>query len=80
MKIQFCREYSTEIVAEFDVEAAPTKEQIEAIEEYIFEAKEQWEEENDGDFTDFDYWEVCCDAVVKYLKIVKNEVVKTFYI
>ena len=80
MKVQFCREYSTEIVAEFDVEAAPTKEQIEAIEEYIFEAKEQWEEEYDEDLTDFGYWKICCDAVMKYLTLIKNEVVKTFYV
>lgn len=84
MKVQFCFNGDfngwPRVVAEFDVAEEPTEEQCKAVEDYIFNEQEKWDEENDGDFAEFDHWEVCCDAAVKYLNIVENEVVKTFYI
>lgn len=84
MKIQFCtNNYFNgypDVVAEFDVVEEPMEWQCKAIENYIFETTEKWDEENDGDFSEFDYWGVCFEAAKKYLKLVENKVVKTFYL
>lgn len=82
MKIQFEKltPYNNDIVAEFDVAEEPTEEQRKAIQEEIFEAIEKWDEENDGDFSEFDYWGVCYEAVRKNVRVVENRVVKTFYL
>lgn len=84
MKIQFCtNNYFNgypDVVAEFDVAEEPTKEQCKAIDNEIFEAMDRWDEENDGDFSEFDYWGVCYEAARKHLKIVENRVVRTFYL
>lgn len=79
MKIQFCHNATEELIAEFDVSEVPTKEQCEAIEDEIYEAMNKWEEEN-GDFEEFDFWQVCHDAVIKHVHLIRNPVVKTFYI
>ena len=87
MKIQFCfncfgGSYNggNDIIAEFDVAGAPTEEQCGAIDEYIMNELDKWAAENDDDFSDFDYWDVCCSAARKYLMLVDNPVVKTFYV
>ena len=86
MKIQFCYDYTVigrrenDVIAEFDVAEEPTEEQCKAIEDEIFEAIDKWDEENDGDFSEFDYWGVCYEAARKHLKIVENRVVRTFYV
>lgn len=82
MKIQFERLTINdgEVVAEFDVAEAPTKEQCEAIEEYIDNEINKWYEEHDGDFSEFDYWWVCREAARKNLELVNNPVVHTFYL
>ena len=80
MKIQFCNIGNfLNTIAEFDVAQIPTEEQCNAIEDYIFAVMDNWEEEY-GDFSEFDYWKVCYDAVVKNLEIVENPVIKTFYV
>ena len=85
MKIQFCNErfdprFKDDVVAEFDVAEEPTDEQCKAIEDEIFEVMDNWYEESDNDFREFDYWGVCYAAVKKHLKIIENQVVKTFYL
>lgn len=80
MKIQFCYNCSNDIIAEFDVAEIPTEEQYKAIEDEVYEAIDKWDEENDGDFEEFDYWGVCYEAVRKNVKIVENRVIRTFYL
>lgn len=84
MKVQFCFNGNVvggmDIVAEFDVVKVPTEEQCKAVEKYIFEAINNWEEENDDDFAEFDYWVLCYEAASKHLDLVQNPVVKTFYL
>ena len=79
MRIQFCHNVTEEFVAEFEVTEVPTKEEYEAIENEIYEAIDRWEKEN-GDFAEFDFWQVCHDAAIKHIHIIKNPVVATFYI
>ena len=84
MKIQFCFNVNcnggNDIIAEFDVAEVPTEEQCEAVEEYINDEMNKWDEENDGDFAEFDYWWVCREAARKNLELEANPVVKTFYL
>ena len=83
MKVQFCFNGdfngTQTLIAEFDVAAEPTKAQCKAINDYIGDALEEFEEEYD-DFEEFDYYKVCREAVNKYLEVVDNPIVKTFYI
>jgi hypothetical protein len=79
MRVQFCTGGPYDVIAEFDVTEMPTEEQCKIIEDEIYEAMEKWEEET-GDIDGFDYWGVCYAAVKKHLKIVDNQVVKTFYL
>ena len=44
-----------------------------------YEAMDKWKEEN-GDFDEFDLWQVCHDAAIKHVHIINNPVVKTFHI
>ena len=80
MRVQFCSYYGEDFIAEFEVCAQPTEEQCELIENYIFDAKEKWAEENDDDMSGFDYWEVCLEALCKCDLVVENPVVKTLYV
>jgi hypothetical protein len=85
MKIQFCSErfdprFHDDVIAEFEIVKEPAEWQCIAIEKAIFKAIDEWYEENDGDFSEFDYWGVCFEVTKKYLKIVDNPVVKTFYL
>lgn len=80
MRIQFCHNATEDFIAEFEVTEVPTKEECEAIENEIYEAMDKWAEENDDDFAEFDFWKVCYDAVIKYIHIINNPVIKTFYI
>ena len=80
MKIQFVKPYEyDDIIAEFDVDKAPTKEQREAIEDEIFDAMDKYWLEN-GDYEGFDYWGACFEAARKHLKLIDNPVVHTFYL
>lgn len=79
MRIQFCRNYGENIVAEFEVAEMPTKEQCEAIENEIYEEMGKWDLEH-GDFDEFYFWQCCYDAVIKHINIIPNPVVKTFFI
>ena len=80
MLIQFCHNATEDFIAEFEVTEVPTKEECEAIENEIYEAMDKWSEENDNDFAEFDFWQVCHDAAIKRIHIINNPVVKTFYI
>lgn len=80
MRIQFCRNYSEQHIAEFEVSRAPTPEEVKSIYEYIDNEMCEWEEANDGDFSEFDFWQCCHDAASRYLELVDNPVVKTFYV
>ena len=83
MKIQFCFNGNVnggmDIVAEFDVAEVPTEEQCKAIDDYILEEFNKWEDDY-GDFEEFDYWDLCREAARKHLKVIDNPVVKTFYL
>lgn len=85
MKIQFCSErfdprFHDDVIAEFEVKAEPMEWQCKAIENEIFKAIDEWYEEHNGDFSEFDYWGVCFEVAKKYLKLMENKVVKTFYL
>lgn len=84
MKVQFCFNGNIvgdiDVIAEFDVAKVPTEEQCKAVEEHIFNAINNWSEENDDDFAEFDYWYVCYEAAKEHLDLVLNPVVKTFYL
>jgi hypothetical protein len=71
--------WSGSLFAEFDVAEAPTEEKCKAIEDEIFEAMGEYELEH-GDYEGFDWWGVCFKVASKYLKVVQNPVVKTFYL
>lgn len=79
MRIQFCRKYSEEIVAEFEVATEPTREQCEDIEDDLYAMVGEWENEHDEDIDDDTFWECCYSALNKHIPIVANPVVKTFY-
>ena len=79
MRIQFCRKYSEEIAAEFEVATAPTREQCEDIEDDLYAMVGEWEDEHNADIDDYDFWECCYNALNKHIPIVENPVVKTFY-
>ena len=79
MRIQFCHNATEDFIAEFEVTEAPTEEDCESIENAIYEAMDKWEEEN-GDFAEFDFWQVCHDAAINHIHITDSPVVKTFYI
>lgn len=84
MRIQFC--YNGDfnghpnVIATFDVAEMPTDEQCKAIEAEINDVMDDWAEENDDDFEEFDYWEVCHNVCKKHLKLIDNPVVKTIYL
>ena len=85
MKVQFCYNLvdpalGNDVIAEFDVAEEPTEEQCKAIQEYIDSKVDEWYEENDGDFSEFDYYGVCFEAASRNLKLVDNVVVKKFYL
>lgn len=81
MKVQFCFNTDpTNIVAEFDVAAVPTEKQYKAIEDEINYELDKWEEARGDDFADFDYWQVCRDAVDRHASLATNTVIRTFYI
>jgi hypothetical protein len=85
MKVQFCYNlvdpvFGNDVIADFDVAEEPTEEQCKAVQEYIDSKVDEWHEENDGDFSEFDYYEVCFEAASRNLKLVDNVVVKTFYL
>ena len=85
MKVQFCRNcfdprFNDDVVAEFDVAEEPADWQCNAIEDEIVEAIDGWYEEYNGNFSEFDWWGVCFEAEKKYLKLMDNPVVKTFYL
>ena len=79
MRIQFCRKYSTEIAAEFEVATEPTREQCEEIEDELYALISEWEDENDEEISDDAFWDCCYNALNKHIPIVENPVVKTFY-
>lgn len=79
MRIQFCRKYSEEPVAEFEVATAPTREQCEDIEDDLYAMIGEWEDEHDNDIDNYAFWECCYNALSKHIPIVENPVVKTFY-
>ena len=79
MRIQFCHNATEDFIAEFEVTEAPTEEDCESIKNEIYEAMDKWEEEN-GDFAEFDFWQVCHDVAIKHIHISDSPVVVTFYI
>ena len=60
------------LIAEFDVEKKPTQEQVQAIYAEINKAT--------VDITNEMYRKICQKACAKHLTVVKNPVVKTFYL
>ena len=88
MRIQFVKEEYTRddiIVADFQTSENLTREECEAIYDYIFQKKEEWENaiKNGDDCDDeFDYWLICYNACKEIIpnKLIENPVKKTFYI
>ena len=84
MKVQFCfNGYipgGIDTICEFDVAKEPTEEQCQAVEDYIANVMNNWAEENEDDFAEFDYWDVCYEAAKAHLDLVLNPTVKTFYL
>lgn len=64
MRIQFVLGTDMENTVDIEVAEVPTEEQVKAIEDEIFNTMDKWEEEN-GDFSEFDYYMCCYDAVQK---------------
>lgn len=79
MRIQFVFGTNVENTIDIEVSEVPTKEQAEAIENEVYNTMDKWEEENE-DFTDFDFYMCCYEAVQKHVHTAENRVVKTFYI
>ena len=79
MKIQFVfnNDYNTAI--NIDVSKIPTEEEAQKIENILIEIMDKYERENE-DFTDFDFYTVCYEAVKQVIPIAENKVVKTIYI
>ena len=76
MRIQFVIGTNIENTIDIDVAEIPTDEQTKSIEDDIYNAMEEWEE-NNGDFSDFDYYMCCFEAVQKHVQIGENRIVKT---
>lgn len=79
MRIQFVFGTNVENTIDIEVSEVPTKEQAEAIENEVYNTMGKWEEENE-DFTDFDFYKCCYNAVQKHVHTAENRIVKTFYI
>ena len=79
MRIQFVLGTNVENTIDIDVAEIPTEEQTKAIEDDIYKVMDEWEEEN-GDFTEFDYYMCIYEAVEKHIQIAENPIVKTIYI
>lgn len=67
------------LIAEFDVEKKPTKKEVQAIYAEINKATERYYD-REVDITNEMYKKICHRACKKYLTIVKNPVVHTFYL
>ena len=67
------------LIAEFDVEKKPTKEQAQAIYAEINKSTERYYD-REMDITNEIYRKICQKACAKHLTVVKNPVVKTFYL
>lgn len=88
MRIEFVKDEYTRNnipIAHFDISEDLTKEECEAIYDYIFGKKEDWEikyENGDECEDEFDYWFVCYNACKEIIpqKLIENTITKTFYI
>ena len=80
MKLQFVFGVNVENTIDIEVADIPTKEQAEAIENEIYKTVDEWEEENGNNFTDFDFYMCCYNAVQKHIHTKENRVIKTIYI
>lgn len=67
------------LAAEFDVAKKPTKEESDAIYEYINRKLEKLYD-SDVEIGEIDYEKICRTACKKYIKTLRNPVVQTFYI
>ena len=79
MRIQFVLGTDMENTVDIEVAEVPTEEQAKAIEDEIFNTMDNWEEEN-GDFSEFDYYMCCFEAVQKHIHTAENRIVRTIYI
>lgn len=79
MRIQFVLGTDMENTVDIEVAEVPTEEQVKAIEDEIFNTMDKWEEEN-GDFSEFDYYMCCFEAVQKHIHTAENRIVQTIYI
>lgn len=79
MRLQFVINNDIYNTIDIDVLRKPTEKEAEKIEGEISDIMDFYDEEND-DFSDFDYYGCIYEVVKKYVPLAENEVVKTFYI
>ena len=80
MRIQFVIGCDMENTIDIYVKRTPEKREVEAIEKEIYKHIDEYEENNNGDFYDFNYYDCVCEAVKKYIPIAENPVIATIYI
>ena len=79
MRIQVWSDHFNDKIADFDVMETPTKELCELIQNEIDEAIEELETEQEWEFDEDEYWNICYQVVNRYLTIIHNPVVWTIY-
>ena len=79
MRIQVWSDHLNDRIADFDVMEKPTKEICELIQNEIDEEIEELEAEQEWEFDEDEYWNICYQVVNRHLTIIDNPVVWTIY-
>lgn len=79
MRIQFVIGYDMEKTVDINVKREPTDDEMELIENEIYDIVDLYEEEN-GDRDLFDWYGCIYDTVEKYIPIDNNTVIRTSYL
>lgn len=81
MRVQFVIKNDINNTIDIEVASIPTEEQVREIENEIWAAMEEYEEETgDSEMEDFDYYECCYEAIKKVMGVKHNRVIRTIYI
>lgn len=79
MRIQFVIGYDMEETVDINVKREPTDDEMELIENEIYDILNLYEEEN-GDRDLFDWYGCIYDTVEKHIPIDNNPVIRTSYL